>query len=157
MMGTILFYLIIIIGIFYIIVKLLAKKNVKWLTYKNVKKIGGVFLGQNKSVQLIQIGQSIYVVGVGDNIQLLDKITDEVEVSELVSNSLQKTFDSSQSFRLPSWFYNLKAHKHETNQQDEVSEFQKVFESKINSISRKNTIVEEWMHEKQQERSIKDE
>ena len=46
----------------------------------SIRSLGGVPLGQNKSIQIVEIGHSLFVVGVGENIQLLDKIIDADEV-----------------------------------------------------------------------------
>ncbi|MDT2247325.1 flagellar biosynthetic protein FliO [Paenibacillus larvae] len=43
--------------------------------------MGGVPLGQNKSIQIVEIGQSLYIVGVGDNIQLLEKVDNPDQVA----------------------------------------------------------------------------
>lgn len=75
--------LIFIIGIFFVLVRLLARKNQSAAFGRPVRSIGGVPLGQNKSLQIVSIGKALYIVGVGENIQLLDKIDDEETVAEL--------------------------------------------------------------------------
>ena len=58
-----------------------AKKNKGTMFGNSIRSLGGVPLGQNKSIQIVEIGHSLFVVGVGENIQLLDKIIDADEVA----------------------------------------------------------------------------
>lgn len=57
---------------------------------------GGVSLGPNKSLQLVRMGDSLYLLGVGDNIQLIRRIEPGPEaenlllqVEEMVSSDLR--------------------------------------------------------------------
>ena len=49
-----------------------------------MKNMGGISLGQHKSIQLVVIGESYYLIGVGDDIRLLKEITDPEEIDKLV-------------------------------------------------------------------------
>lgn len=61
----------------------------RWLARRNpfvrpgapVRTLGGCVVGQNKSVQVVQIGDGLYVLGIGDDVQLLRYIPpgDEAE------------------------------------------------------------------------------
>jgi flagellar protein FliO/FliZ len=82
MVVQVIFFLILIIGLFFVIIKFIAKKN-KYLFGRSLRSLGGVPLGQNKSLQVIEIGRSLYIVGVGDNVQLIEKIDDAEEVAYL--------------------------------------------------------------------------
>jgi len=85
MMGKVLFSLLLIIGLLYVVMKVLSRKN-RWLSAGGTfRPLGGIPLGPNKSVQMIEIGESIYLVGVGENVQLIDKIVDEEEISRIKS------------------------------------------------------------------------
>ena len=48
-----------------------------------MKNMGGISLGQHKSIQLVVIGESYYLIGVGDDIRLLKEITDPDEIDKL--------------------------------------------------------------------------
>ena len=43
----------------------------------------GLDLGQGKSVQLLQVGNSLILVGIGEDITVLKEITDPVEIEIL--------------------------------------------------------------------------
>ena len=49
-----------------------------------MKNMGGISLGQHKSIQLVVIGESYYLIGVGDDIRLLKEITDPAEIDKLI-------------------------------------------------------------------------
>ena len=48
-----------------------------------VENLGGNRLGANRSVQLIKVGERLFVVGVGENIQLLKKLKKDKNMSKL--------------------------------------------------------------------------
>lgn len=54
-----------------------------------LQNLGGIQLGQQKSVQVIRVGDRFFIVGVGDSIQLLDEIRDEAEIQQLVEKAGQ--------------------------------------------------------------------
>lgn len=81
--------LIIIIGLIFIFVRILAKKNKSWFGHRSITMLGGVQLGQNKSLRMMKIGKAIYIVGVGEEITLLDKIENEAE-QEAIMASLEQ-------------------------------------------------------------------
>lgn len=70
------FALLLILALIYVMVKILARKNQGLQESNIIENLGGLSLGQNKSLQLIRIGEQVMVLGVGDNIELLYEITD---------------------------------------------------------------------------------
>jgi flagellar protein FliO/FliZ len=79
------FSLAIILGLIYLLYRVVAKRT---RTYKNdgaIKNVGGVSVGTNRSVQLIRIGEEILVVGVGDTVNLIKEITDPEMVESLLN------------------------------------------------------------------------
>lgn len=86
MMVKVIFFLILIIGIFFVVMKLLEKKKQIWARGRSVKSVGGIPLGPNKSLQIVEIGRSLYVVGVGENISLLQKIDDPEEIEAITAS-----------------------------------------------------------------------
>lgn len=79
-----LFALVFVLGLLFGLLKFVNRKNK--LSDKNrlMKNMGGISLGQNKSIQLVVIGESYYVIGVGDDIRLLKEITEPDEIDKLV-------------------------------------------------------------------------
>ncbi|MDQ8091258.1 MULTISPECIES: flagella biosynthesis regulatory protein FliZ [Bacillus amyloliquefaciens group] len=81
MIGALLFVILLIYGF----VKLMNKRNRLLKPFQYVENIGGTSVGQNRSVQLIKVGNSVLVVGVGETIQLLKEIEDEKEREAILS------------------------------------------------------------------------
>ncbi|WP_203246234.1 flagellar biosynthetic protein FliO [Sporosarcina beigongshangi] len=76
--------LLFVVGLLYGLLKLVNRKNRLYDKNRFMKNMGGISLGQHKSIQLVIIGDSYYLVGVGDDIRLLKEITDPAEISKLV-------------------------------------------------------------------------
>lgn len=77
--------LIFVVALFYGLMKFLNKRNLTFQRNQIVQNLGGLSLGAQKSVQLLQIGKTIYLVGVGEDVQLIREITDPQEVEELLA------------------------------------------------------------------------
>jgi flagellar protein FliO/FliZ len=78
------FALVFVIGLLFGLLKFINRKNKLYDKTRLMKNTGGLSLGQHKSIQLVVIGGSYYLIGVGDDIRLLKEITDPDEISELV-------------------------------------------------------------------------
>jgi flagellar protein FliO/FliZ len=146
MVGYVIFCLILIIALFFIIIKVISQKNRFMMSGRSVKLIGGVSIGQNKSIQVVEVGHTLFVVGVGDNVQLISKIEDAEEIEFIVDHMHvrgNKDFPTFQS--LSKWFKGLKGEKH-IEDQDLSTSFQQVFHEKMERISNRKQRVDELFH-----------
>jgi flagellar protein FliO/FliZ len=146
MVGYVIFCLILIIALFFIIIKVISQKNRLMIAGRSVKLIGGVSIGQNKSIQVVEVGHTLFVVGVGDNVQLISKIEDAEEIEFIVDHMHirgNKDFPTFQS--LSKWFKGLKGQQH--NEEEDLSaSFQQVFHEKMERISNRKQRVDELLH-----------
>ncbi|UOE57168.1 flagellar biosynthetic protein FliO [Bacillus sp. CMF12] len=78
------------IGLLYALLKFINKKSKVYNRSQLVENLGGTALGANRSVQLIKVGNRIFVVGVGENIQLLKEIDDSEEYSQIIKEHNDK-------------------------------------------------------------------
>ncbi|MEK5039538.1 flagellar biosynthetic protein FliO [Sporosarcina sp. FSL K6-3457] len=76
--------LLFVVGLLFGLLKVVNRKNRLYDKNRFMKNMGGLSLGQHKSIQLVVIGESYYLVGVGDDIRLLKEITDPAEIEKLV-------------------------------------------------------------------------
>lgn len=76
--------LLFVVGLLYGLLKFVNRKNRLYDKNRYMINIGGLSLGQHKSIQLVVIGDSYYLVGVGDDVSLLKEITDPEEIDKLV-------------------------------------------------------------------------
>ncbi len=80
----ILFSLALIILLIYVLVRFLAVRNRHFQRGSVFVNLGGIALGPNKSLQLIKVGSSLYLVGVAEQIQLIRHIENQEEIEEMM-------------------------------------------------------------------------
>lgn len=83
MIVQLIFYTGLIIGLIVLLARFLAKRQQQWGEQATIQHLGGTPLGPNKSVQLLKLGDKVYVLGVAEQITLLDVIDDPEEVKQL--------------------------------------------------------------------------
>ena len=146
MVGYVIFCLILIISLFFIIIKVVAKKNNLMMSGRSVKLIGGVSIGQHKTIQVVEVGHTLYILGVGDNVQLISKIENAEEIEFIVEHMHfrgNKDFPTFQS--LGRWFKGLKGQP--PMEEEELSNsFQQIFQEKMERISNRKQRVDEMFH-----------
>ncbi len=149
MMAQVILYLILIIGLFFLIMKVLAQKNKRRMQGRAVNPLGGVPLGQNKSLQIVEIGRSVYLLGVGDNVQLIQKIDDPEEVAYLIATINAQSESSLTGVKqLSKWFSRLRQQDSMYDEQNEdkvAHTFQEVFQGKMNSLANRKQAIEELL------------
>ncbi len=81
-----LFALLFVLALLIFVLKFINKRSLNYQQNSLVRNIGGVNLGAQKSVQLVQIGKSIFVVGVGEDVQLIKEIENPEEIEQIINN-----------------------------------------------------------------------
>lgn len=87
MLGSVAWLMValaIVIVLILIVIKWLSKGSRAWGINRSMRSLGGIALGQNSSVQVLEIAGTIYIVGVGDTVTLLDKVDDSAQVAEIL-------------------------------------------------------------------------
>lgn len=79
-----------VLFLIYFLLKFVTKRNRFAQQGQSMINLGGTSLGQNKSIQMVKVGERVLVVGVGDSISLLKEIEDENERKELIEAFEQK-------------------------------------------------------------------
>ncbi|WP_022792782.1 flagellar biosynthetic protein FliO [Marinococcus halotolerans] len=83
--------LTVVLGLLFWLLKFINKKTSKYQSTRWLQSIGGIGLGQNKSIQVVKVGDKMLVVGVGDTISLLQEIEDKEE-QERITAQEQNTY-----------------------------------------------------------------
>lgn len=138
--------LIFVVALFYGLMKFLNKRNLTFQRNQMVQNLGGLSLGAQKSVQLLQIGKSLYLVGVGEDVQLLREITDPQEVEALLALYNEKQEFAATSPYIAEIFskFNRKNKQHSSNAQQQDS-FGELFGKKISEIKQERSEeIERW-------------
>lgn len=134
------FALVFVLLLIYGALRFINKRN-KWFDNgRSVENIGGTNLGNNKSLQLIKVGNSILVVGVGDSINLLKEITDEKEANLLLDAYRNK----SETAPLASGTFKELMKKIPMSKKTENNQFSNLLKEQIGQLSqeRKKKISE---------------
>ncbi|PID00172.1 MULTISPECIES: flagellar biosynthetic protein FliO [unclassified Sporosarcina] len=119
-----------VIGLLVWLLRFMNKRNRNFDSNRLMTNMGGVPLGQNKSIQLVKMGNHYFVVGVGENVQLLREIEDPDEIAELLArydqgNEVQKGILS----QLYTRFFSKAEHS-----PSEEATFSQLFSTKMDEI-----------------------
>jgi len=136
-----------IIILIYGLLKFVNRRNQMISNVRTMQNLGGISLGQQKSMQLVRIGDRYYVVGVGDNVELLTEITDEHTIKELSNTAEDEPLNPGA--RLASI---LSKNKNESPQESDSSiQFQQLFQSELKSLKEKREKVIEKQQQKKED------
>ncbi len=87
--------LVIIIGLIYLLLKLLNRSSNFTKQGEVLTNLGGISLGMNKSAQMLKVGDKIYLIGVGEDISILTEITDPATIEQLLEKQQVAPLSSS--------------------------------------------------------------
>ncbi|MGW8956164.1 flagellar biosynthetic protein FliO [Paenibacillus sp. NPDC055715] len=145
----VLFVLIFIIVLIVYLIRFLSKRNQSWFSNRSVRILGGVGLGPNKSLQLVEVGSSVYLIGVGEDIRLVDKVSDPEEVEQILAALEQEA--SLQRGPIAPLFAKIadKLRRNTAAQQqpEEETSFHEMFESKLRQMSNRKDKLEKLRNE----------
>jgi len=150
----VLFVLAVIIAMIILILKFLGKRSRGWGTSPLLRSLGGYPLGTNKSVQVIEFGGRIYVLGGGENITMLDAITDSETVAALLAR--HEALTETAGPPLAEWLQlrMRKARKPQMESSanaDGRSQFQQALEERLKELADRRQRAEQLLGEKSSE------
>lgn len=135
------FALLLILALLYGILLILRRRKKLYQHSNLLENIGGIPLGPNKSIQIVRVGSSIYLVGVGENVQLLQEITDEelkealleekeedsIPAANMILNLVQKRNKNSKTI-----------HSFSESLQEELKKFRKNRKNLMDELNKKD-------------------
>jgi flagellar protein FliO/FliZ len=74
-----------VVALLYFLLKFINKKSRSFKSTQLVENLGGTVLGANRSVQIVKIADRLFIVGVGENVQLLKEIDDPNERTQILT------------------------------------------------------------------------
>lgn len=125
--ATFIFYLVLVLALIYVLIRFLGARQRKMQNHSVFQNLGGLGLGTNKSLQLIKIGQSLYVIGVADQITLIKEIKNSDEMDFITKQMEEQENMLSKRF-LGTWPWNKKGNE---EQQAGEASFQTMFQESI--------------------------
>ncbi|MCM3128725.1 MULTISPECIES: flagellar biosynthetic protein FliO [unclassified Paenibacillus] len=145
--------LIAIIAAIVLLVRWLGRKNQHFFQKKAMRVVGGVGLGPSKSIQIVEIGSKLYILGVGEDINVIDTLADPEEISLLMK---QFELEGRETTTLFSTIETLKTRlNRKTTKSEEVDEadFKQLFEQKLQEMPDRKEQMEDWLQEDTRDRS----
>ncbi|MFC0524150.1 flagellar biosynthetic protein FliO [Pontibacillus salicampi] len=128
--------LIFIIALIYGLLKFVNKRNKLFQQVRTLENVGGVSLGQNKSLQVIRIGEQYFAVGVGDNVELLTEITDEATLRSFQSEG-ESSVNSTTASLLENVFSKTSTNNEKKAPNASSLPFKDLFQSELGSLKEK--------------------
>lgn len=142
--------LILVVMLIYFLLRFIGKRSQSFRSTHVLQNIGGVPLGQNRSVQLVKVGERVLVVGVGEDIQLLKEIDNEQEIAKLIEQQQQSLDQLDQPInKLFDLLTNKKKSKPvvKTNNTDKDS-FKHLLSKQLDEVSRSQKKVHDAVRER---------
>src|SRR5699024_12696671 len=114
---------------------ILKKRNKLRANSDLLGNLGGISLGTNKSVQLIKVGDKVYLIGVGENVELMKEITDE----SLIETLLTETEDQE-----PVTSYIQSIFQGKSKQTMKTGNFTNTFKQELNKLKKeRNNLIDD--------------
>lgn len=141
--------LVFIVALIYFVVRFLARKNQLLFGKRSVRVLSGVQLAPGKSLQIIELGEYIYVIGVGDDVRLVDRITDEKQVAAILSQ-LSIPDSGATGPSIGDWLRRLLRRDQEQPMRGERS-FEEMFRERLHQASQDERNIEQLLAEYEQD------
>lgn len=139
------FALLFVIALLYGLLRFINKRNRSFQHNQLIHNLGGVGVGQGKSIQLMQIGNSLYLVGIGENINLLKEITDPQEIEELTKLYEDKLGTAQTLPYIMELMNKLTKNKTQKTKIKENPSFNETFQKKLDDIKRdRSEVLKDW-------------
>ncbi|WP_160840258.1 flagellar biosynthetic protein FliO [Halobacillus halophilus] len=125
--------LVFVVALIYGLLKAFNRKN-QWLNQSRImENLEGMSVGPNRSVQAVRVGEQVFLLGVGDTVELITEITDpDTKASFQKKEQAASTPGSSMKNLLGKPRRQQRAGKHASTLQ-----FQQLFETQLNDMKNK--------------------
>ncbi|MEK4510320.1 flagellar protein [Paenibacillus anaericanus] len=148
---TVIVVLAIIVVLIILLVRFLGKRSRFMSQSRSIQTMGAIGLGPNKSLQVIQVGDSVYLVGVGENISLVDKISDPNEVAVIHQAFQEENAEYPALTSLVSGFISRFRKAPQEAEELESSSFHEVFQSQLQRMPSRTRQMEELLKDEEEQ------
>lgn len=133
-----------------VLIRFLGRRNQTFMSNRSIRTLGAIGLGPNKSMQVIELGSSLYLIGIGENISILDKVTDPDEVALIIA-AFEDQSSNQNNFLAPLIAkVKVKLRGEVPSQEIELSEtssFYETLQSKLRSAPERKEKMEELLRD----------
>lgn len=142
---TVIVVLGLILVLIVVLIRFLGKRNRLLTQSQSIRTLGAIGLGPNKSLQVVEIGGNIYLIGVGEDISLVDKISDSAEVALMVQAFEEERTEFAGFASVMSGL--ISRFKKEQPQEEELegTAFHEVFQSQLKKMPNRKRQMEELL------------
>lgn len=99
-----------------------------------MENLGGMNLAPNRSIQAVRIGEQVFILGVGDSVEIITEISDPSTKSALIQKNKHQGME--QAFPLDKWLGKWKKDKGKEESTSTV-QFQQLFEKQLKDMKEK--------------------
>ncbi|WP_194483515.1 flagellar biosynthetic protein FliO [Psychrobacillus lasiicapitis] len=143
MIFALLFVVLLLFGL----LKFVNSRNKTFQHNQLIQNLGGVGVSQGKSVQLLQVGNSLFLVGIGEDITLLKEIEDPEEIEKLTKIYEEKQDIGKTVPYISELVHRMKENvssKSKNNEQKNPS-FNETFQKKLREIKKdRSDVLKDW-------------
>lgn len=140
------FALILILALIYILIKFLGKRNKLFNQVKALENLGGISVGQNKSIQIVRIGEKVFIVGVGDNVELLQELDDEDLIHDLLHSDEQDDFQVNHLVRS---IFKQKTGQNDKFNREPQQKFKSLFSNELEKLKENRLTIKNQQKKKE--------
>ncbi|GIQ68632.1 hypothetical protein XYCOK13_14560 [Xylanibacillus composti] len=144
----VLFVLLVIIGCIVVLIKFLSQKNRAWQSTQGMDLLAVITVAPGKSVQLIEVGHSLYLIGVGEDIRLMQKIDSVEEIAAIKARLMYEK--ERQPFQLSNLLRRRSSptsgEQHGSPSSPNAS-FEELFAKQMSQVSDRNRRIEQLLQE----------
>lgn len=115
-----------IVFLIYALAKFVNKRTRAFSGSRSLQTLGGISVGQNRSIQIVKVGERLLVVGVSDQIQLLKEINDEHEIQQILQEHESHLDEDDLLSKSKEWLFNRSSSKNESFSSVLDSQFKKI-------------------------------
>nr|WP_255437562.1 flagellar biosynthetic protein FliO [Thalassobacillus sp. CUG 92003] len=124
--------LVLILGLIYGLLKFFNNRHKLFSKVKTLENLGGLSLGPNRSLQVVRIGEQVFVIGVGDSVEMMTEITDEKTKNDLLSEQHDDRMSTSALQQL----IKKKADSRKKQNQSSAVQFQHLFNKELSQLKK---------------------
>jgi len=151
-MLWILFVLAVIVGLIIVLLRFLAKRNRGFGMNRSLRSLGGFPLGPNKSMQIVEWNGRIYVLGIGENVTMLDAISEPDTVAALLAE--YDTAQEAMPASIPEWLRKFAQRKRPdagsgeaAGDREPTASFEETLEHRLRQLSERRQRAEQLLDE----------
>lgn len=142
--------LLFVLGLLLFVLRFLNKRNLNYQQNSMIQNLGGQSVGAQKSVQLLQIGNKLYIVGVGENVQLLQVITDPEEIEGILALYNEKLGNTTASPYIAELFNKFRT---KGTAEKQPADFSELLDKRLSQIKQQRSDELESWKEKENDKT----